>query len=424
MGVLIITHYQRILHMVKPQFVHIMFEGRIVKEGGPELVTVLEEKGYGWIRDEVAAAAGMSLAVPDLRASSPSSRARASSTSTPRPRRRRARPVDRGDGPLLRDVPGARSTAASTRSPPRRRTPTRARARRSPRSRARPPGETVFTRNATEAINLVAHAWGRANVGADDLVRRHADGAPLEHRAVAAARAAGSPTSPIDRRRAARPRRARRAARAAGRSSSPSRTSPTCSARSTRSRRSPRRAHAAGALVAGRRRAGRRRTCRSTSRALGADFYAWTGHKAYGPTGIGVLHGRRELLEAMPPFLGGGHMIARVGDFESTWAEPPAQVRGGHDAGRRGDRARRRRRLARRDRHGRGARARRATSPATRSSAWARSTGLTLHGPRDVDQRGARRARSRSRASTRTTWPRSSAARASACAPATTARSR
>src|SRR6478752_7682066 len=57
MGVLIITHYQRILHIVIPQFVHILFEGRIVKEGGPELVTVLEEKGYGWIRDEVAAAA-------------------------------------------------------------------------------------------------------------------------------------------------------------------------------------------------------------------------------------------------------------------------------------------------------------------------------------------------------------------------------
>jgi Fe-S cluster assembly ATP-binding protein len=57
MGVLIITHYQRILHMVKPQFVHIMFEGRIVKQGGPELVETLERKGYGWIRDEVAAAA-------------------------------------------------------------------------------------------------------------------------------------------------------------------------------------------------------------------------------------------------------------------------------------------------------------------------------------------------------------------------------
>jgi Fe-S cluster assembly ATP-binding protein len=57
MGVLIITHYQRILHMVVPQFVHIMFEGRIVKEGGAELVGELEKRGYGWIRDEVAAAA-------------------------------------------------------------------------------------------------------------------------------------------------------------------------------------------------------------------------------------------------------------------------------------------------------------------------------------------------------------------------------
>jgi Fe-S cluster assembly ATP-binding protein len=57
MGTLVITHYQRILHIVQPQFVHIMFEGRIVKEGGPELVTALEERGYGWIRDEVAAAA-------------------------------------------------------------------------------------------------------------------------------------------------------------------------------------------------------------------------------------------------------------------------------------------------------------------------------------------------------------------------------
>ncbi len=55
MGVLIITHYQRILHLVEPQRVSILFEGRIVKEGGPELVTQLESEGYGWIRDEVAA---------------------------------------------------------------------------------------------------------------------------------------------------------------------------------------------------------------------------------------------------------------------------------------------------------------------------------------------------------------------------------
>jgi Fe-S cluster assembly ATP-binding protein len=57
MGVLIITHYQRILHMVEPDFVHVLYQGRIVKEGGPELVTQLEAKGYGWIKDEVEAAA-------------------------------------------------------------------------------------------------------------------------------------------------------------------------------------------------------------------------------------------------------------------------------------------------------------------------------------------------------------------------------
>jgi Fe-S cluster assembly ATP-binding protein len=57
MGVLIITHYRRILHLVRPDAVHVMFEGRIVKEGGAELVEQLEEKGYGWIREEVEAAA-------------------------------------------------------------------------------------------------------------------------------------------------------------------------------------------------------------------------------------------------------------------------------------------------------------------------------------------------------------------------------
>jgi Fe-S cluster assembly ATP-binding protein len=57
MGVLIITHYQRILHLIKPDAVHVLFDGRIVKEGGPELVAQLEEKGYGWIKDEVEAGA-------------------------------------------------------------------------------------------------------------------------------------------------------------------------------------------------------------------------------------------------------------------------------------------------------------------------------------------------------------------------------
>jgi Fe-S cluster assembly ATP-binding protein len=56
-GTLIITHYQRILHLVRPDFVHVMYDGRIVKQGTDELVGQLEEKGYGWIREEVEAAA-------------------------------------------------------------------------------------------------------------------------------------------------------------------------------------------------------------------------------------------------------------------------------------------------------------------------------------------------------------------------------
>jgi Fe-S cluster assembly ATP-binding protein len=51
MGVLIITHYQRILHLVQPSHVHVMYRGRIVKEGGPDLVEELEARGYGWITD-------------------------------------------------------------------------------------------------------------------------------------------------------------------------------------------------------------------------------------------------------------------------------------------------------------------------------------------------------------------------------------
>ena len=57
LGTLIITHYQRILHLVEPSSVHVMYDGRIVKQGGPELVEQLEEKGYGWIGEEVEAAA-------------------------------------------------------------------------------------------------------------------------------------------------------------------------------------------------------------------------------------------------------------------------------------------------------------------------------------------------------------------------------
>jgi cysteine desulfurase/selenocysteine lyase len=64
-------------------------------------------------------------------------------------------------------------------------------------------------------------------------------------------------------------------------------------------------------------------------REIDSDFYAWTGHKAYGPTGIGILHGRRELLDAMPPFLGGGHMIRTVAANESTWTDLPWKFEAG-----------------------------------------------------------------------------------------------
>ena len=56
-GFLIITHYTRILSYVRPDFVHIMLDGRIVREGGPELADQLEDKGYEWVREEVAASA-------------------------------------------------------------------------------------------------------------------------------------------------------------------------------------------------------------------------------------------------------------------------------------------------------------------------------------------------------------------------------
>ncbi len=63
--------------------------------------------------------------------------------------------------------------------------------------------------------------------------------------------------------------------------------------------------------------------------ATGADFVAFTGHKVVGPTGIGVLWGRREVLEQLPPFLGGGEMIATVSMERSTYADIPHKFEAG-----------------------------------------------------------------------------------------------
>jgi cysteine desulfurase/selenocysteine lyase len=188
------------------------------------------------------------------------------------------------------------------------------------------PGETVFTRNATEAINLVAYAWGRANVGADDLVvttqmEHHSNIVPWQ---LLGSKLAYVPVADdglldldaLDELLARGPKLV-----AVGHVSNVLGTiNPIAEI--------VERAHAAGAvvLVDG---AQAVPSLPVDVQELGADFYALPGHKAYGPTGIGVLHGRRELLEAMPPFLGGGHMIAKVNDFDSTWAEPPGKFEAG-----------------------------------------------------------------------------------------------
>ena len=65
---------------------------------------------------------------------------------------------------------------------------------------------------------------------------------------------------------------------------------------------------------------------------IDCDFYAFSGHKLYGPTGIGVLYGKLALLEQMPPFEGGGDMIKSVSFEKSVWAEPPARFEAGTPA--------------------------------------------------------------------------------------------
>ncbi|MDE6587101.1 MAG: cysteine desulfurase [Paramuribaculum sp.] len=64
-------------------------------------------------------------------------------------------------------------------------------------------------------------------------------------------------------------------------------------------------------------------------KAIGADFYVFSSHKMYGPCGVGVLYGRRELLEKMPPYQGGGEMISHVSFEHTTWAELPFKFEAG-----------------------------------------------------------------------------------------------
>jgi cysteine desulfurase / selenocysteine lyase len=193
------------------------------------------------------------------------------------------------------------------------------------------PETTIFTKNATEAINLVAYAWGRAHVSAGDAVlitqmEHHANvipwqvlcrerGAQLRYLEVDAQGELS--LAALDAELA---RGDVRLLAFAHVSNVLGTINPV--------REMTARARAAGALtlVDGAQAVPHMPV---DVQALGADFYAWTGHKALGPTGIGVLHGRREILEEMEPFLTGGDMIASV-DFQSaTWNELPYKFEAG-----------------------------------------------------------------------------------------------
>jgi cysteine desulfurase/selenocysteine lyase len=193
------------------------------------------------------------------------------------------------------------------------------------------PQATVFTKNVTEAINLVAYSWGRANVRAGDVVlitqmEHHANIVPWQQLCLqTGARLRYLEVDEhgelsLDQLDAELARGDVKLVAFAHVSNVLGTIVPVAEMTE--------RIRAAGALslVDGAQAVPHMPVDLA---ALGADFYAWTGHKALGPTGIGVLHGRRELLESMPPFLTGGDMIASVDFQESSWNELPFKFEAG-----------------------------------------------------------------------------------------------
>ncbi|MGH2855735.1 MAG: SufS family cysteine desulfurase [Solirubrobacteraceae bacterium] len=190
---------------------------------------------------------------------------------------------------------------------------------------------TIFTKNVTEAINLVAYAWGRANVGPGDAVlitqaEHHANIVPWQQ--LCAERGAQLRYLHVDESGQLAPAQLdAELERGDVRMVAFTHVSNVLGTINPVAEMLTRiRAAGAVSLVDGAQAVPHMAV---DVGALGADFYAWTGHKAVGPTGIGVLHGRRELLEEMPPFLTGGDMIASV-DFDgATWNELPYKFEAG-----------------------------------------------------------------------------------------------
>jgi cysteine desulfurase/selenocysteine lyase len=193
------------------------------------------------------------------------------------------------------------------------------------------PETTVFTKNVTEAINLVAYSWGRANVGAGDAVlitqmEHHANIVPWQ--VLCRERGASLRYLEVDERGELSPRALdAELARGDVRLVAFAHVSNVLGTINPVAEMAARvRAAGAVSLIDGAQAVPQMPV---DVEAIGADFYAWTGHKALGPTGIGVLHGRRELLEEMEPFLTGGDMISSV-DFQSaTWNELPYKFEAG-----------------------------------------------------------------------------------------------
>ncbi len=201
---------------------------------------------------------------------------------------------------------------------------------------ARAAQEIVFTRNATESINLVAYTFGRARVGAGDEVlitgmEHHSNIVPWQ--ILCEERGARLRVVPItdegelrldEYERLLGPRT--KLAAVTHMSNALGTVNPVRAMIAT--------AHARGVpvLVDGSQAAYHMRV---DVQELGCEFYVMTGHKLYGPTGIGVLYGQEAVLERMPPFLGGGDMIAEVTFEKTTYNELPHKFEAGtpHIAG-------------------------------------------------------------------------------------------
>ncbi len=193
--------------------------------------------------------------------------------------------------------------------------------------------EVVFVRNATEAINLVARAWGDANVGVGDRIvltemEHHSNIVPWQQ--LAERVGAEVDWAPIDEEGlldmdafATLLERGPKLVGVTHVSNVLGTENPIAEI--------ARLAHEAGALVLADGAQAAPKLPLDVAE-LGVDFYATTGHKLYGPTGIGALWGRLELLQAMPPFMGGGSMIRKVAREGTTYADPPARFEAGTPA--------------------------------------------------------------------------------------------